>query len=570
MNENQRKYDFMKQRSKDHMDNYALSFGNKKITYREMHNNIEKYSNALYQRGIREGDVIGLCCLNTPESVYLLYALDNIGATVVGFNFLDTKDKVKKDIELTHPKMIITVDAFYNNFKDFEKSMNFDILLYSPVKSMNKIVKLVYNSKQLTKKNFTFNKNKYLSSIFKNNIKDKEYKKAEFHKGEVTDIIFTGGSTGMHKGVELSGEGLNHVITSMDPLFEIDPGMVHLGNVPFGPMVYGRMILHYALCNNMEYALTLKAMPEDFYSELVRTHADAAVGGPPHWVSLIEKVKDEFKPSSKLVKDSLPNLKYATSGGEAKKETTDKAIEEALRFCGSKANLGDGLGATEAWSAIMINNGTNTPGSLGKKLDCLDVKLVDPETGKEVEKGKPGLLYISGPSVMIGYHNNEEENKKVFKIDENGKKWVGTGDLIQELDNGDYKYIGRKKRIFVSGVDNIYPEQLEELLSEFPEVRESVVTPISDEIRQYIPRYHISLYNSNIDYDSFEKKLNKTVEKKLGKNWLPGFLDYTDEPLERMNNSKINIQYYMNKDKYDAEHDLLVANNKDMNKIKEK
>ncbi len=557
MNENKRKYDFLKQRNKDYMDYIALSFNGKKITYCEMHKNIELYSKALYKRGIREGDVIGLCCLNTPESVYLLYALDNIGATVVGFNFLDTKDKVKKDIELTKPKIIITVDAFYNNFKDLETSMNFDILLYSPVKSMNNIVKLIYNTKQLLKGNYSLNKKKYLSNLFKNNINDIKYRKADFHEREVTDIIFTGGSTGIHKGVELAGEGLNYVITSMDPLFDVKPGMIHLGNVPFGPMVYGRMILHYTLCNNMEYALTLKAMPEDFYSELVRTHADCAVGGPPHWVSLIEKDSNTFKPNNKLKKNSLKNLIYATSGGEAKKETTDTAIEEALRFCGSKANLGDGLGATEAWSAIMINNGKNTVGTLGRKLECIDVKLVDPETGKEVEKGEIGLLYISGPSVMIGYHNNEEENNRVFKYDENGKKWCGTGDLVQELENGDYKYIGRKKRIFVSGVDNIYPEQLEELLSQFPEVREAVVTPISDEIRQYIPRYHISLYDININYDAFEKKIKKQIESKLGKNWLPGFLDYTDEPLERMSNSKINIQFYINKDIQDIKNNTI-------------
>lgn len=570
MNENQRKYDFLKERNKGHMDYNALSFNGKKITYREMHKNIERYSQALYDRGVREGDVIGLCCLNTPESVYLLYALDNLGATVVGFSFLDTKEKVKKDIELTNPKMIITVDTFYNNFKDYEKSMNFDLLLYSPVKSMNSIVKLVYNTKMLSKGNYTINRNKYLSHIVKNNIEKFDYKKADFHKGEVSDIIFTGGSTGMHKGVDLAGEGLNHVITSMESLFEGKPGMIHLGNVPFGPMVYGRMILHYTLCSNMEYALTLKAMPEDFYKELVRTQADAAVGGPPHWVSLIEKDGNKFKPNKMLKKDSLKNLKYATSGGEAKKTTTDEAIEKALRFCGSNAKLGDGLGATETWSAVMINNGKCTPQTLGKKLDCVDVKLVDPDTGKEVKKGETGLLYVSGPTIMIGYHNNEEENKKVIEYDENGKKWIGMGDLVQELDNGDYKYIGRKKRIFVSNVDNIYPEQLEELLSHFQEVREAVITPISDEMRQYIPRYHISLYDGNIDYDSFEKKMKKEIETKLGKNWLPGYLDYTDEPLERMGNGKVNIQYYMNKDKHDIENNLLESNNNYKIKIKEK
>lgn len=205
----------------------------------------------------------------------------------------------------------------------------------------------------------------------------------------------------------------------MNSIFPAEPGMIHLGNIPFGHMAYGRSILHYALCNNMEYALTLKAMPSDLYDEIVRTHANAAVGGPPHWVSLIEQQGDKFVPSSRLKPGSLSELHYATSGGEAKKESTENAINEALKYCGSDAKLGDGLGATETWASMMINNGKiHHSGTVGEPISTLEVKLVDSDTGKEVKDGEKGLLYVSGPSVMIGYHNNPEETEKVISYDE--------------------------------------------------------------------------------------------------------------------------------------------------------
>ena len=545
-NINETKYNYMLEQNKDYMDLTALSFGDRKISYEEMHDRIEKYVRLLYSKGVRQGDVIGICAYNTPESVYLLYALDIIGAIVVGYSPFDNKEKTKLDIEMTKPKMVITVDMCYSNFKDWEKALNFSTILYSPVDSLDDMkIKVGYKLLQLKNGNFKLSKDSNLKSLLKKNYSDVDYVKAPFEQDGLRDILFTGGSTGIHKGVELSDNGLNSVVEGMNSIFPAEPGMIHLGNIPFGHMAYGRSILHYALCNNMEYALTLKAMPSDFYDEIVRTHATAAVGGPPHWVSLIEQNGDKFVPNSKLKPGSLSELHYATSGGEAKKATTENAINEALKYCGSDAKLGDGLGATETWASMMINNGKiHHRGTVGEPISTLDVKLVDPDTGKEVKDGEKGLLYVSGPSVMLGYHNNPEETAKVISYDENGKRWINIGDFLMKTPDGEYKYVGRQKRNFVSGCDNIYPEELESLLLTIPEIREVVVTPISDEMVQYIPRYHISLYDTNIDYKELEEKINTLVMSKLNENWLPGSIAYYDKPLERMQNSKVNISYY--------------------------
>lgn len=545
-NINETKYNYMLEQNKDFMNLTALSYGDRKISYEEMHDRIEKYVRLLYSKGVRQGDVIGICAFNTPESVYLLYALDIVGAIVVGYSPFDNKEKTKLDIEMTKPKMVISVDMCYKNFKDWEKALNFSTILYSPVDSLDdKKIKIGYKLLQLKNGNFKLSKDSNLKSLLKRNYTDVDYVKAPFVQDGLRDILFTGGSTGVHKGVELSDNGLNSVVEGMSSIFPAEPGMIHLGNIPFGHMAYGRSILHYALCNNMEYALTIKAMPSDFYDEIVRTHATAAVGGPPHWVSLIEQQGDKFVPSSRLKPGTLTDLHYATSGGEAKKETTENAINEALKYCGSDAKLGDGLGATETWASMMINNGKiHHSGTVGEPISTLEVKLVDPDTGKEVKDGEKGLLYVSGPSVMIGYHNNPEETEKVISYDENGKRWINIGDFLMKTPDGEFKYVGRQKRNFVSGCDNIYPEELENLLLTIPEIREVVVTPISDEMVQYIPRYHISLYNTDIDYKDLEERINALVMSKLNENWLPGSIAYYDKPLERMQNSKVNISYY--------------------------
>ena len=191
-------------------------------------------------------------------------------------------------------------------------------------------------------------------------------------------------------------------------------------------------------------------------------------------------------------------------------------------------------------------------GMLGVPIKTVKVKLIDPETKEEVQKGKKGLLYISGDPIMIGYHNNQEETDKVFHYDEDGTKWLNLGDYLIEEDDEFYKYVGRQKRNFVCGVDNIYPEQIEELLQSLPEVRESVITPISDDIQQYIPSYHISIYSDQIDYDDFENRLEGLIKKNIGESALPQRIEYTTEPLVRMTNSKIDIEYYKKKDQQEG------------------
>lgn len=551
-NPNQSKYDYLLSQNKNYMDLTALSTINGSVSYLQLHENIEKYEKLLISKGVRPGDRIGVCALNTPESVYLLYALDKIGAIVIGFSPLDNAEKIQKDIKLTKPKMVITVDLQYKNFKNSEKALEFTTMLYTISDYIeDKKLKTLLKISNILKGNFALNKKRLLLSECYNELKNIEIEKQDYYDGKLTDIMFTGGSSGVHKGVSLAGNGLNSVIEGMRYMYPEDffTGNTYLGNIPIGHMVYGRAIMHIALTNNMNFALTLKATPKDFYDELIRTNAFAAVGGPPHWNSLLELENGALVPRHDLKKGSLANLSLATSGGEAKTKITEDMVNRALEYCGSKVKLGDGLGATEGWSVILLNSGKYLePYKIGRPIDTLNVKIIDENTGKEVTKGNKGLLCISGPSVMLEYYENKIETSKVMFKDKEGNTWVNTGDIVRETESGNYEYVGRKKRNFVSGIENIYPEQIEDLLTTLPEINEVVVTCVPNDLVQYLPIYHISLNNSDIDLTTLEKKINSLVEKKLGVNWLPCKIDFSFTFLKRMTNSKLDVTYYQSID----------------------
>lgn len=554
INPNQSKYDYMLESSQGHMNDVALSTEDgRKITYEELFESIEKYAKLLYAKGVREGDLIGICALNTPESVYLLYALNKLGAVDVGFSPFDKKVRVQEDVKIIKPKMVITTDMFYGNFRNLEKALNFSPITYSAFESASPEIKarIKYNALKLILGGYPIPQRKKLAQMILQDYSSIELPKTEKKPNELSDIMFTGGSSGIHKGVDLNDVGIN---TALEGMKDLCPdgyydGKTYLGQIPFGHMAFGRSILHIALTNRMNYALTLKAMPKDFYDELVRTKAHVASGGPPHWTSLIEMKNGKYVPRKDLKPDSLKNLQVTFSGGEAKKEATVGPINEALAYCGSTAKLGDGLGATETWGPTILNFADHfKDGALGYPISTVKIKLVNPKTGEEVKQGETGELHMSGEPVMMGYHNNPSENAEVFSADGDGTRWLNLKDYLQQDKDGFYYYIGRGKRNFVSGVDNIYPEQIEELLQQLPEVRESVVTPISHDIMQHIPHYRISLHSDKIDFNSFEKRLRKLISKNLGESALPGKIDYTTEPLRRMTNSKIDIEYYRKQD----------------------
>jgi len=144
--------------------------------------------------------------------------------------------------------------------------------------------------------------------------------------------------------------------------------------------------------------------------------------------------------------------------------------------------------------------------------------------------------------MLLRYHNNEEETNKVFVTDENGERWYNTGDVVSRTGHTakEIKFAGRIKRNFVSAYDNIYPEQVEELVLSLDEVDEVVVTKIPDDKYQFLPVYHIYLKNMDVDFGDLEAKINNLIENTLGVNALPGYIKYYNAPLPKTDNNKLN------------------------------
>ena len=139
-----------------------------------------------------------------------------------------------------------------------------------------------------------------------------------------------------------------------------------------------------------------------------------------------------------------------------------------------------GYGQTEA-SPIITFTSVDDPievrvGTVGRPIPGLEVKLVDPATGRELGAGEAGELCVRGHCVMPGYYNNPAATARA--IDAEG--WLHTGDLARRRDDGNYRIVGRSKELIIRGGENIYPPEVEEFLHHHPAVAEVAVAGLPD------------------------------------------------------------------------------------------
>ena len=576
-------YNFLYERNKKYMNNVALKFGNINITYEELHTRIDEYARALYNRGVRENDIIAVSVANTPEAIYIHYALNKLGAIICPINPLDMDYKIFEDLKVVKPKMFIGINDAYKKIKNVD---DMDIILFPVVKSVdNNLVKFLYGVKQVLNGNVLLSLDNNLSHILRKGKSVNDVYYPEHKENKVGDIIFTGGSSGTHKGVMLAENGINCVAKSLDYVTELEPGEVFMGNLPMF-MAFGKLSMHYALCKSLQVELTLKAMPKDFKSELYRIKPAGVFAGPIQWEHFINDIFSEITLSDKRIDFSLQKntdykkyleylkeilqradtskldlswLKMGVSGGEQLKMFTEMICSTLFEELGAHDVLWNGLGMTEMWAPVSVKMGKkNTNGTVGAVIPYNNQMIIDPVTYEELGINEEGLLCVTGPGIMLGYYNNDEETSKSF-IYKNDKKWLLTGDIAKILPSGEIKYIDRVKRSFVCGIENIYPQRIENLLSSFPEIRESIVTKVADNDMQYVPKYHISLYDENCNIDKLKDKIEKLIMSTLGENNLPRYYDFYYEPLTRTNNGKLDPKPYQEKD-----------NNKNKVLIKEK
>jgi fatty-acyl-CoA synthase len=286
---------------------------------------------------------------------------------------------------------------------------------------------------------------------------------------DVYNIQFTSGTTGLPKGAMLThrnvlmnafytGERLGY---SADDRVCVPVPFYHCFGCVLGTLVcpiYGSAIVVPA--PSFDARATLAAIAAE--------RCTAVYGVPTMYVAQLEH--PEF------ARFDLTSLRTGVMSGAP---CPLPLMEKVVGLMGIR-EICIGYGQTEA-SPIITFTSVDDPievrvGTVGRPIPGLEVKLVDPASGREIDTGEPGEVWVRGHCVMAGYYHSPEATARA--IDAEG--WLHTGDLARRREDGNYRIVGRSKELIIRGGENIYPPEVEEFLHHHPAVAEVAVAGLPD------------------------------------------------------------------------------------------
>jgi fatty-acyl-CoA synthase len=465
-----------------------------RLTYKEWNQRVNRLANWLKDTvGIDYRDRVAILAQDGIEHLDLFYACGKLGAIHTALNWRLHWRELVSIIEDTQPKAIIFSDAFKDTVTEIEKATRdtkFAIGHYLHIEGDGIEGSLHYET-----------------TVQAASGAPMTYEALD--KEDTACLLFTGGTTGLPKGAQISHRQvcwnvLNTVIHDLNhddiylcvfPLFHAGGLFAYISS----QVVFGNTTI-----------LTKQFDPEQVLELIEREKVTVFAAVPTMYQMLTQ--------ASNFESADLSTLRFCTSGGAplpvplVEFYTEKKGIRFKQGF--GMTEYGPGLFALPPEDAIR------KAGSIGRPNFFIDVRVVD-EDNNPLGPNQPGELLLKGPSGCSGYWNNPEASAEV--LDENG--WFHTGDIV-EYDEEWYFYVrDRKKDMFISGGENVYPVEIENVLYKHPAVHMCAVIGVPHEKWGEVGRACVVL---KPDQSATEEELITHMQEHLARYKVPKSVEIMD------------------------------------------
>lgn len=411
---------------------------NRTFSYRELYersNHLAQQLRTCFQ--LQKGERVAVLAQNEPETIFLFFALQRIGAILVPINFRLAPREIDHVLADSGAKLLIWQNTFAGTMAELEERPG-ALLAFE-------------------------GKGGLTDWIFGSEPHDLMPMETELAAPAM--ILYTSGTTGKPKGAMITNKmlfwnsvntGLRLNITASDSTLIFHP-FFHTS---------GWNVLTTPFFHHGASIVLLKKFDPERVLEVAEEHGITVLFGVPTMMDLMAR-------TAAFARVQLKKVRYAIVGGEP-------MPVPLIRTWGEKGiPVRQGYGLTEFGPNVFSLNEEDAIrkiGSIGFPNFYIDVKIVDADGDELEEPGSVGELCLRGPSCTAGYWQNEKATSETIR-----DGWLHTGDLVRRDEEGYFYVVGRKKEMFISGAENIYPAELEQYIRTHAEIREVAVVGVQDE-----------------------------------------------------------------------------------------
>ena len=447
-------------------DNIAVIDGDKEFTFADFNLDACRCASALVKTGVQPGDHVALCAPNSYAWLAMYFGALKAGAVAVTFSHLLTRPEISQIISDCRPAVLYTTEEKLDAFKDCEHVSHVKLTIID---------------------NGEFSWSQFLKTG------RLDFQTVNRDRQDTAAILYTGGTTGIPKGAMLSH-----------------------GNLQCSAF----NVAHYERSDQNDRALCFLHLNHVF-AQVHITHSMVFCGGG----IILQPAFDIEKAMDAIPRFQITNF-YAVPTIYIRLLELDNLREKlkSIRYCFSAAasmavevvrewkkktglNIHESYGMTESAAMVTYNHFyKHVVGSVGTPINLVEVQIRDFE-GKVLEQGAQGEICICGPNITRGYLNKPEETAAAF-----WDGWFRSGD-IGYFDEYGYLYIvDRLKDMIITGGENVYPREIEELLYTRPEVLECAVAGLPDrEYGERVTAFIVTPKNHTVD----AKALKAFLKEKL-------------------------------------------------------
>ncbi|MFX1438484.1 MAG: AMP-binding protein [Promethearchaeota archaeon] len=511
-------------------DKVGFYFMDRTFLFKEILEYSQRLATFLQKNGLKKGDVLAICLPNSPQYLFSVYATYIAGGTVTGLSPLLSPEEMVYQMKDSGAKFLVTMDILHEKVfsKIYERLNELKVVIPTNISEfmgfggfkvfMGKLIKKIPKGKIIPWPGKTVVP--FLEALNT----EIDLKKVDIDpKKDLALIQYTGGTTGLPKGVEILHSNLMSNIHQFDVWLDREKGKeVLLSAFPFFHVAGFLIGLFLVYLGGTQTVIANPRDTDHIIKEII-DKKPTSFGNVPTLFLMVQN----NPMSKKIPNEILENITLYVSGAAP---FPPEAIREFEKQFHSENKFVEVYGMTETAIVICANPryGKKKIGTVGLPWPDTDIKLLDTETGSVIKEiGKPGEILIKGPSCAKQYHNKPEQTAVTF--DKEG--YVHSGDVGIFDEDGYLKVVDRTKDMLIVSGFKVYSVHVEEVMTKHPDIQILAIigVPNPDRPGAEIVKAVVQLKEGVQATDEVKESIQKYAEENLAKYEVPKIWEFREE-----------------------------------------